>query len=386
MPKLKLDIRKYIAIFTFLFLFLSCILVYDVSSLSSFGTYNNPYHFVLNQFFWCVLSFIVFFVIQKIHSSVFVKFAYFIYIFSIVLLLMTIIPSPFKREVLGASRWLILNPDSIFPQIPLIGEISLQPSEFVKLGLCLLLPLVLSSKKYIDKGNMTLVLVLGYTGIASVVFTLQPSFKDIVICFSMAFFSIFYCGLSIKKLAKIGLPIIFCVVAIMLVSGYRIDRIKSFVNLDAGNDLSYHENQLKIAIGSGGLFGLGFGKSIQKHEYVPEVETDSIFAIYSEEFGFVGSLILLGAIFFYLFLFLRAVLTLDGYFERVFAVNVMTWYGVQSFLNLGSITGVIPLTGVPLPLISYGGSSILFFTVSVAILSRLLKEKDKFGIKKRYNF
>ncbi|MBP7859403.1 FtsW/RodA/SpoVE family cell cycle protein [Patescibacteria group bacterium] len=378
------DVRNYIMVITFFLLILSCVLVYDVSSISSFNTFDNPYHFTFSQIIWVILAVILFIITQKINVDILKKFAHYFYIFAFILAVFTIIPTPFKKEVLGASRWIVLNPHEIFPKVFMLGEITIQPSELLKLSLCFIFSITLTSKKFESSPKKVLSILLFYSFITSTIFLLQPSFKDIAINLCMAFFSIFFWGFSLKGILKILIPIVIIASLLVVISGYRFDRIRTFIG-DGTSSASYHQNQLKIAVGSGGIFGLGFGKSIQKHEYVPEAETDSIFAIFSEEFGFFGSSILLLIFYIYFSLIYKSIFLLKDPFEKFFALNVLVWYGVQSFLNLGSITGVIPLTGVPLPLISYGGSSIIFFTIAIGILCNMLKNNNKLGIK-RYNF
>ncbi len=154
------------------------------------------------------------------------------------------------------------------------------------------------------------------------------------------------------------------------VAPYRLARLTSFQNINSKDlsSTSYHVKQILVALGSGGIGGVGFGKSIQKYAYLPENTTDSIFAIYAEEAGFVGSVLILGLFFLETLLGFGVASRAQDEFGRLLAAGVSTFIGVQALVNIASQATLIPLTGVPLPFISYGGSSMFINFVSVGII------------------
>ena len=179
----------------------------------------------------------------------------------------------------------------------------------------------------------------------------------------------FYSGAAIQHfllmLPIIGIGAIFLAVF----SPYRFKRLLTFLNPE--NDplgASYHIRQAIIAIGSGGLFGLGLGQSRQKYEYLPEANTDSIFAIIGEEVGFIGCIILIAVYLFLLWRGFRIARRIEDPFGRNLALGITTWLGIQTLINISAMVALIPLTGVPLPFISYGGSSLVIIFAACGIL------------------
>ena len=158
-------------------------------------------------------------------------------------------------------------------------------------------------------------------------------------------------------------------VVLAITSPYRLNRILTFFN--SSHDplgASYHVRQILIALGSGGLVGLGFGKSRQKFAYLPEATTDSIFAIIAEELGFIGSTILILIFLFLIYRIFSIAKRAPDNFGRLLAIGIGSWFAMQIIINLGAMVALIPLTGIPLPFISYGGSSLVVALFAVGIL------------------
>ena len=156
---------------------------------------------------------------------------------------------------------------------------------------------------------------------------------------------------------------------------YRFNRIKTF--LDPSIDprgISYQLNQSLISVGSGGMFGIGFGKSTQKFGFLPEVINDSVFAILTEELGLVGASILLGLFVLLIFLMIKTVNNVSDKFARLLIMGMASWIAGQSFINIAAISGLVPLTGIPLPFVSYGGTAMMAVLAGVGIVLNIAKK------------
>jgi len=194
----------------------------------------------------------------------------------------------------------------------------------------------------------------------------------VILCISLGMY--FVSGKPLKHFVWFIAAGILGVSALILVSPYRFSRLSTFMNPDSDpQGKSYHIRQITIALGNGGLFGQGIGKSRQKYQYIPEAMTDSIFAVVAEEIGFVGcGMIIIG----YIFLFTRIgkfASLLEDPTEKLIATGILVWLSIQTLVNLGSVVALIPLTGVPLPFISYGGSALISTLLGVGILLSLGK-------------
>lgn len=363
-------------VLVFLCSLFSIFLVYNASSIYAYNNFGNSYYFLINQSIWFGVSFIIFFIIQKIKLSFIEKNITLFYFISIFFLILVLLPTPFSLNVYGARRWLILNPQGILPEFPFLGRLTIQPSEVFKLSVCLFFPKMLLQN--IRLGEKELVIKsLIYTFLPALLILFEPDLKDTIIIILIAVSIMFVTNVSLKYFLP-AIPLLLVAgLVLVLVAPYRFERLKTYMG--GGNDLgtSYHIKQINIALGSGGLFGVGIGKSIQKNEYLPEVMGDSIFAVFAEEFGFIGSASLIGLILFILFIIYKITLNFGNIYYKLFSTGILTWISAQSIMNLGSISGILPLTGVPLPLISYGGSSLLFSIIGLSLLYRFYKQDIK---------
>ncbi|UII57270.1 FtsW/RodA/SpoVE family cell cycle protein [Cytobacillus spongiae] len=257
-----------------------------------------------------------------------------------------------------------------------IGARSLQPSEFVKLCVIIYLAAVYAKKQsYINEFNKGVVPPLAYLFLVCLFVAIQPDFGTAAIIFIIAATIIFASGMSYKnigKLAVIGLMVVLPLVLVMkdeIFSKTRMGRIEAFQDPFAVEQGSgYHLVNSYIAMGAGGIKGLGLGQSIQKLGYLPEPHTDFIMAVIAEELGVLGVafvLISLG------YIVLRGIyigMRCKDPFGSLLAIGIASLIGIQSFINLAGISGLIPITGVPLPFISYGGSSLLQLSIAMGIL------------------
>jgi cell division protein FtsW len=210
-------------------------------------------------------------------------------------------------------------------------------------------------------------------GLVSFLVLMQPSMTAAALIFLIASLMYFSSGAPIIK-QLITMPVLGILsIIFMLTSSYRRDRLLTLLGYNSGSDLSlgYHIKQVLIALGSGGLMGVGFGQSRQKFQYLPEVSSDSIFAIIGEEMGFIGTvfvIVLFSVLIYKGFSIAKKAPDLLG---RLLAVGITSWIGLQFFINIAAMTKLIPLTGVPIPLISYGGSSLFFSLMGLGVLANV---------------
>jgi cell division protein FtsW len=183
---------------------------------------------------------------------------------------------------------------------------------------------------------------------------------------------VFVAGVPMKRLLQVGAIIAIAVALLISTSSYRRGRLATFINPSADcQSTGYQACQALIAVGSGGIAGLGLGKGVQAFGYLPESQNDSIFAIYAEKFGFLGVCVLLG-LFLAFFARLKKIIehTPDVY-SRLLVVGVLAWLSTQTLINIGAMTGMLPLKGITLPFISYGGTSLVFITAAIGIVFQI---------------
>lgn len=276
----------------------------------------------------------------------------------------------------GASRWFYLNPPPL-PEIPFFGVLGLQPSELAKFSIILYLAFQLSkfdNKK--NKGHDPFVVYIVATLLFSGLLLLQPNMSTAVLVFLIASVIYFVSGHTLLPMI-ISAPIIGLLSFLMiLTSEYRKTRFLTLLGLMPETELEagYHIKQVLIALGSGGFLGLGFGQSRQKYQYLPEVASDSIFAIIGEEFGFLGTSIVVLLFGYLIFLGLSISKKAPDLLGRMLAAGITIWIGFQFFINVAAMTKLIPLTGMPIPLISYGGSSMVFTLMGLGVLRNIQKQ------------
>jgi cell division protein FtsW len=207
-------------------------------------------------------------------------------------------------------------------------------------------------------------------GLAVVIAFLQKDLGSTAVLVAMAGFMIYVAGLPLRRLAMVGLAIGAAVVLLIAVEPYRIKRITSFLNpqqSDCQGD-GYQACQALIAVGSGGLKGKGLAHSVQAYGYLPEAANDSIFAIFAEKFGFIGSTILVGLFVAFFSKIKNIMERAPDMMTRLILAGILAWLSTQALINIGAMVGLLPLKGITLPFISYGGTSIIFVLAAVGVV------------------
>lgn len=340
------------------------IMIYSASSIWANYKFNDPFKFVKAQGLFFLLGIFLIFFIKKIDPNKFYNYSNVILLVSFILLILVLIPG--IGTVRNGSR-------SWFK----VGPFGIQPSEFAKIGLIIYVSKYLKNNqrniKNIIKGVFPLLFVIG---IFFLLILLEPDFGTGMVLVLSLVGIIFISGVKASFFLKIGLIGLIMIAGLIIVAPYRMARIVSFLNpwsdpLGSG----YQIIQSLYAIGPGGLLGQGFLKSRQKNFYLPEPQTDFIFSIISEELGFMGVLFtsfMLGAIF---YLCIKISMKQSDLFLKYLSFGLSFALIAQALLNLMVVVGLIPVTGVTLPFLSYGGSSLLISMASIGIVLGINEHK-----------
>lgn len=325
------------------------VMVYNASTFESFQLYGEKYHFLISQAKWLGIGLLSLGIFSLIPLSLIQKIAPVFFGFTFILLILVLIPN-IGDSALGARRWFNL------------GSFSLQPTELVKLSLSLYLSAWLIKRRSFWSYFIILGLVLGLV-------MLQPDLGTAIVIIFSSVVTYYVSGANWIYIVLLGVLGSLGGIGLIMTSAYRKARLLTFLN--PGQDplgSSYHIRQALITIGSGGLFGLGLGQSKQKYQFLPQVTTDSIFAVIAEEIGFFGSVILISALFWLIYKAFKIARLAADDFSRLLATSIAAWLAIQITINLSAMLALLPLTGVPLPFISYGGSSLVISLTAVGLL------------------
>ncbi len=356
-----------------MFLFISVILIivgffiFSSASLALLAKENSNYSSIAfsQTVFGLFMGMLMMIIISRLDYKLWKKLAFYLLLVAIILNILVLVPS-IGFEHGGARRWLMF------------AGVSFQTSEILKLAFIIYFAAWTSSvKDKIKTLRSGLIPLLVLLSISGGLLLKQPDTGSFIpiICSGMAMFIVaggrWRHVLSIILIGLIGL------VFLAYTRPYVMDRITTFFNPQTDAlGASYQIQQSLIAIGSGGLFGRGFGQSVQKFTYLPEPVGDSIFAVAAEEFGFVGSLLLLFLFALFTLRGLKIASRADSSFARLTVVGIVIMIVSQAFVNIGAMLGVVPLSGVTLPFVSHGGSSLLITLLEVGIILSISKNRE----------
>ena len=338
------------------------VMIYSASYVWAEYKFHDPLKFAKTQFLFLVVSYILIFFSLKIPYQKYLSYANLIFFICFILLILVLIPG--IGTVRNGSR-------SWFG----IGGFGIQPSEFTKLGMIIFTAKYLAYNEKVLKNIKSGVLpILGVLMLVFGLIMLQPDFGTGVIIVISIIVLLFVSGVNMGFFIKLGFIGLLGVVALIIAAPYRMKRIVSFLNPWSDPLGScFQIIQSLYAIGPGGLLGLGFGNSIQKHFYLPEPQTDFIFAIISEEFGFLGILIVASLFLLIIYRGFHISIHCENKFGKYLSFGITFQLAFQALLNLMVVVGLIPVTGVTLPFLSYGGSSLLITMISMGILLNISK-------------
>jgi cell division protein FtsW len=331
--------------------------VYTASFAVGYLEFGDTNYFVIRHAFFAIFGAVALLYFMRLDYRQLRHLAAPIMVLALLGLAAVLIPG-IGAERNGARRWLELGP------------VSFQPSEFAKLAIIIYISAWLAGRREnINKFSLGLVPFVLMVSVVGGLVIVEPDMGTAVIIVLTTSTLFFVAGAPLSHLALLMASGGLVTYVLILAQDYRLDRITSFVSPEAdpqGN--GFHILQLLIALGSGGVTGLGWGVSRQKLFYVPGAHTDGVFAIIGEELGFIGLMGVLGLFTFFLFRALKATLASRDQFGTLLGVGIVSWIAYQTLINIGGITRSIPLTGVPLPFLSYGGSALIAVMAGAGIL------------------
>ncbi|CQR47790.1 Lipid II flippase FtsW [Paraliobacillus sp. PM-2] len=346
-----------LVIVVFALLLIGIIMVYSASAIWASYKFDDSFYFAKRQLLFASIGILAMFVVSRIPYQTWKTYAKPILIFCFILLIAVLIPGIGMVRG-GARSWIG------------VGAFSIQPAEFMKLGLIIFLSTNLAEKqRYIQslKQGFIPLLLLIFTSFGLIM--LQPDLGTGMVVVLTCFVLLFVAGAKISHFVTLGLLGAVGFAGLIISAPYRIDRIVAFLNpwedpLESGFQII----QSLYAIGPGGLLGMGLGNSLQKFFYLPEPHNDFIFAILAEELGFIGGSFLVILFFLLLWRGVRIGLTAPDKFGMLLGLGIISMISLQVIINISVVIGLIPVTGITLPFLSYGGSSLTLTLASVGIL------------------
>ena len=339
------------------------LMVADASAVVAQRDFGNQFHYLQRQSIWLVSGLITLLGISRINYRYFKKTAVPLLLFSIAILIAVLIPQ-LGTERLGARRWLG------------VGIFSFQPAEIAKLALILYGASLLTANHLRKQSSSHFLPFLIVDALVAFLIILEPDLGTAVIVAAIGFVLCFLAGVPSWKLFIFLTAALALAMALIFSSTYRQERLLTFMqpNRDP-QGASYHIHQILLALGSGGLWGQGIGQGKQKYAYLPEVTTDSIFAVIAEELGFIGATAFIIIVSLLVFRCLHLSTQAPDQFGKLLVAGVGFWIGFQTLVNLGSMVTILPLTGIPLPLVSYGGSSFLVTMIGLGMVLSVSRER-----------
>lgn len=328
--------------------------IFSASSYSADVQFGDPFHYVKTQAVALVLGVPVMFAVTFVDLEKVKKWAVAIYIICLILLALVFVPV-LGVESYGAKRWLNL------------GFFTIQPSEYAKFGMVILLAKVASEKGVDAMPKILLLFLIG--GAVAVLLLLEPNMSITICVVLVTAVMIFIAGGKIKHLVALGMPVLIAGVALIFAEPYRVRRIFAFLDPWASPlDEGYQLIQSYYALGSGGLFGVGYGNSRQKYLFLPFAESDFILSVIGEEIGLVGVVLVIAV---FLFVVVKAwivAMRAKDRFSCYMTSGISAVLAVQTALNVAVVSGAIPPTGLPLPFVSAGGSSLVAYMVALGLV------------------
>ena len=362
---------------TLVLLGIGLVMVASASSYSALAKYGDQNILLKSQARFAVIGVLFMFFISKLDYNLYKKHSYLIYIISAILMLLVFVPG-IGKNTKGATRWIVIG-----------SSISIQPSEFMKIALAMAVSKYITENyKNMHEFKHLIVPVAMLTSVVVIMY-FQNHLSGSLVMIAIAGSIILASGIKIKK-RYIFLGILLLGVALYLFlfglpwqekseeGSFRLQRIIAHFKADEDDkDVQWQGNQSLFAVGSGGVFGRGLGQSRQKYLYLPEAQNDFIFSIYAEEFGFVGSVIVIGIFFLLIYRGYIVAAHQKDMYSMLLATGITTMLAFQTIVNIAVVTAIIPVTGMPLPLFSFGGTALVINLAAIGVLLNLSRYVEK---------
>lgn len=328
--------------------------------------FNDPYYYLKHQLLFGGLFGLIFaFIASKINYHFWEKISLFVVFAGIIGMILVF--TPLGLELNGARRWID------------IGGVTFQPSEFFKLAAIIYFSAWIARKgKQINSWSQGYIPVIVMMAIIFILFFMQKSTSTTIITI-LSLGIIYFLGKVKMRFVLVSVVLAALGIGLFILFGsHQMPRILSFLGIgDQPESRDYHINQALIAIGSGGITGVGYNNAVSKYSFLPEPMGDSIFAVIAQEFGFIGSIIIIG---FYILIFLRGMrvaMNSPDKFGQLLTAGIIVMVTVQAFVNIASMCKLMPLTGQPLPFLSYGGTNLAVLLTSIGIIANISKYARK---------
>ncbi len=345
---------------------LGLLMVVSASSVSALDAYGSSWYFASRHLMWMMLGVGACVVVLRVDYHRWRRLAFAGLVGTTGLLVLVLVPGV-GMEVNGATRWLGYGP------------LSLQPSEVAKLTLLLFVADLLARRAaWMDNLHLTLRPAAAVFGVIALLVMLQPNLGTTIVLASIVATLLFVAGTPLLPLSAFGLFGGALATGLALWAPYRRARVLAFLDPWADyQNTGYQNIQSLVSLSSGGVTGTGLGESRGKWGYLPEAHTDFIFAIIGEELGLVGALMVVALFGSLCVLGARVALRAPDRFGMLLAAGATVWFGAQAFVNIGAVIGILPITGVPLPFVSYGGSSRLFSMIGAGLLLNVARQGER---------
>jgi cell division protein FtsW len=359
--------RRILLTTTILLLLYGLVMAYSASTAKAFFSYGSSWYLIERQVFFAVVGVIAMIVLARVDYVVWRRIALPLWLFALASLLLVLVPGV-GTQVNGARRWII------------VAGLSYSPSELAKLAcVCLVAGLVIKRPaEVLTAGGFARLMAIGIAP-AAVLIMAEPDLGTTIILVLSVIAVVVAAGARVRHLVVLGSLGVAAIATAIVVEPYRMARLTSFVNpWKDPQGAGMQTVQSLISIASGHLFGVGLGNSIQKFGFLPEQTTDSITGIIGEELGLVGLLVLIALYVVLVWTIFRIALNSREPYGKLLAAGIGSAIGVQAAVNIGASLGVLPLTGVPLPLVSFGGTSLVVVLAGVGIVANIASNRRSY--------
>ena len=336
--------------------FVGLIFIFEASAVNSSRQFGDSLRYLKLQVIWIFLGLVVVVIFSFIDYRKLYFISFISLIIAIILLVVVLIPG-IGSTAGGARRWIDF------------GFFNLQPTELAKFSIIIYLSSWFTNKE--KKRFLPFITLIGFLVFLII---LQPDMGTAIIIFLLSLTIYYFSGANLADFVVIFGGALVSFYFLIKTSPYRFNRLLAFFNPAIEPlGISYHINQIFISLSSGGLFGRGFGASRQKYLFLPEAHTDSIFAIIGEEYGFIGALVLISLYFVFIYKIYHLIRLAPDRLSKLVAIGIFAFFNIQFIINLAGIVGLFPITGVPLPFLSYGGSNLLISFALIGIMMNIEK-------------